>query len=62
MLDGIIKQDVVVEPRGKNGPLFNTNFEIEEGEVDYVGEDSALWRHIFVDGEWKEQNGKVVYT
>ena len=38
------------------------NFEIEEGEVDYVGEDSALWRHIFIDGEWKEQNGKVVYT
>ncbi len=38
------------------------NFEIEEGEVDYVGEDSALWRHIFIDGEWKEQSGKVVYT
>ena len=38
------------------------NFEIEEGEVDYIGEDSALWRHIFIDGEWKEQSGKVVYT
>ena len=38
------------------------DYEIEEGEVDYIGEDSALWRHIFVDGEWKEQNGKVVYT
>ena len=25
MLDGIIKQDVVVEPRGKNSPLFNLN-------------------------------------
>nr|WP_316612788.1 hypothetical protein [uncultured Ruminococcus sp.] len=35
---------------------------IEEGEVDYIGEDSALWRHIFIDGEWKEQSGKVVYT
>ena len=38
------------------------NFEIEEGEVDYIGEDSALQRHIVIDGEWKEQNGKVVYT
>lgn len=38
------------------------NFEIEEGEVDYIGEDSALWRHILIDGEWKKQNGKVEYT
>lgn len=36
-------------------------FKVEQGEIEYVGEDDSLWRFIYQNGEWKEQNGYVVY-
>ena len=44
--------------------------EIEDGEIEYVGEDGSLWRFIYVPnddptticrGHWEEQSGRVVY-
>ena len=35
--------------------------EIDSGEINFVGEDQELWRFIFSDGKWVEQNGTVVY-
>ena len=34
---------------------------IESEEIEYVGEDASLWRFIYKDGAWVEQNGRVVY-
>ena len=36
---------------------------IQEGsEIDFCGEDQTYWRYIFEDGQWKEQNGEIVYS
>lgn len=35
--------------------------EIADGEIDYVGEDDSLWRFIYRNGSWYEENGSVVY-
>ena len=35
---------------------------IEEGEIHYCGEDEFLWRFIFKDGEWLEENGEINYS
>lgn len=36
---------------------------IQEGsEIDFCGEDQTYWRYIFENGQWKEQNGKIVYS
>lgn len=32
-----------------------------EGEVFFWGEDDAVWRYIFRDGEWFEECGEIVY-
>jgi len=32
-----------------------------EGELRYIGEDSTYWKYTFVDGEWKEYDGDIVY-
>ena len=36
---------------------------ILEGQIDYEGEDSVLWRHQFNQekGEWEELSGRIVY-
>lgn len=34
---------------------------IEEGCIEYRGEDGALWRFIYKNGNWIEQGGEVVY-
>ena len=34
---------------------------IEEGELAYLGEDDCLWRFIYGDGVWHEENGEVCY-
>ena len=31
------------------------------GEIEYKGEDGNLWRFIFEDGEWKEEDGRIIY-
>lgn len=36
--------------------------EIEEGSIEYVGEDDSLWRFIYRDGKWHEENGHVEYS
>jgi len=33
----------------------------DSGEIEYSGEDGCLWRFIFRDSEWIEQNGTVSY-
>ena len=35
---------------------------IDEGEIEYVGEDYGMWRFIYKDDEWEEQEGRVVYA
>ena len=36
---------------------------IQEGsEIDFCGEDQTYWRYIFENGQWKEQNGEIVYS
>ena len=35
---------------------FNVN-----GIIEYSGEDGALWRHIFRNGAWYEEQGDIVY-
>jgi hypothetical protein len=32
-----------------------------DGEIDYFGEDDAMWRFKFIDGKWEYQDGSVVY-
>ena len=34
---------------------------VEIGEIEFVGEDDSLWRFIFKDGKWYEENGLVIY-
>ena len=29
--------------------------------LEFCGEDRTYWRFIFVNGQWKEQSGKLVY-
>ena len=36
--------------------------EIEEGSIEYVGEDDSLWRFIYRDGKWHEESGHVEYS
>ena len=36
--------------------------DIEKGCIEYVGEDDCLWRFIYRDGEWVEENGHVEYN
>ena len=36
--------------------------DIMEGSIEYIGEDDSLWRFIYRDGEWIEQNGHVEYN
>lgn len=31
------------------------------GVIEYRGEDDALWRHIFRDGAWYEEQGDITY-
>lgn len=33
----------------------------EYSSIKYRGEDEALWRFVFKDGEWIEQEGRIVY-
>ena len=40
---------------------ISDNYEIVEAEIEYIGEDTALWRHIYIDGKWKEQYGEIKY-
>ena len=36
---------------------------IQDGsEIDFCGEDQTYWRYIFENGQWKEQNGEIVYS
>ena len=41
---------------------ISNNYEVIEGDIDYVGEDGELWRHIYKDGNWYEQEGYVAYN
>ena len=34
---------------------------ITEGQVEYIGDDSAIWRHVFRNGHWTVENGHVEY-
>ena len=34
---------------------------IKEGEINFVGEDENLWRFIYRDGSWHEENGQTEY-
>ena len=34
---------------------------IKEGKIDFVGEDDSLWRFIYRDGSWHEENGQTEY-
>lgn len=34
---------------------------VGNGEIEYAGEDNTFWRFIFVNGEWAQQNGRIVY-
>lgn len=36
-------------------------FGIKEGAIEFIGEDESLWRYIFRDGKWVEENGHVEY-
>ena len=36
--------------------------EIESGEIAYKGEDNSLWRFIWRDDTWVEENGHIEYT
>lgn len=33
----------------------------ESGIVEYVGEDDTHWRFVLQNGEWNENNGRVIY-
>ncbi len=35
--------------------------EIDEGVINYKGEDNSIWRFIYKDGEWIEENGEIVF-
>lgn len=34
---------------------------VEEGKLEYHGEDEYYWRFIFKDNDWVEENGEVYY-
>ena len=34
---------------------------IKEGEIDFVGEDDNIWRLVYRDGCWHEENGRTEY-
>jgi len=36
--------------------------DIESGELCYHGEDDSLWRFVWKDGKWQEENGEVIYS
>jgi len=42
--------------------LDKTKQDCEKGEIEYRGEDGCLWRFVFINGEWIEENGFVKYT
>lgn len=33
----------------------------DDSEYDFRGSDNELWRFILLNGEWKEQSGRIVY-
>lgn len=35
--------------------------EIEDGEIEYIGEDDSMWHFVYVNGHWEEEGGHVVY-
>lgn len=35
--------------------------EVKKGEVQYIGEDNALWRYIYREGKWCLENGHTEY-
>ena len=35
---------------------------VKSAEIEFVGEDNALWKHSFENGKWNEYNGSVVYS
>ena len=34
---------------------------LKEGYIEFEGEDSSLFKHVFEDGKWSELRGKIVY-
>lgn len=44
--------------------IISNDYDIEKGEIEYIGEDGGLWRHIYKvdDGKWYEQSGTVNYN
>lgn len=55
-VDGKYYQDGVKDTLGKMIP-----FGIKDGEICYVGEDQSMWRFIFRDTKWVEENGYIEY-
>lgn len=41
--------------------LANISEFVEEGEIEYAGEDYSRWRFHFRNGEWYEDSGETVY-
>ena len=33
----------------------------KSGEINYMGEDDCVWRFIFKDNEWRDENGTILY-
>lgn len=34
---------------------------VEQGEIEYEGEDGSIWRYVFFDGTFHEEDGRPVY-
>lgn len=51
-------EDRVIECLDKTAPF------VKKGEIEFVGEDHAMWRFYYSakTGEWIEQNGHVTYA
>lgn len=49
--------DIVEEALG----YISENAPITNGQIEYRGEDGALWRFIFENEKWKEENGIIKY-
>lgn len=55
-VDGKYYQSSVEDTLNKMIP-----FGIKDGEICYVGEDQSMWRFIFRDTKWVEENGYIEY-
>ena len=33
----------------------------KSGRIDFTGEDGCIWRYIYLDGEWKEENARIIF-